>query len=436
MLSRFQENLSRIVGDPGGFRYLLAVSGGADSCVLAHLFHNAGLDFALAHCNFHLRGEDSDSDMRLVQNMASRWGVRVLMREFDTLALQKGSGKSVEMVARELRYAWFEEVMGDYDFLVTAHQADDAAETLLLNICRGAALRGLASIPEKNGRVVRPLLNFSAREIRDYARQNHIPFAIDRTNSDESILRNRIRSSVIPILKEINPNVLETIARNREILRRQAGFYQNAMDRLKKSLLSERDGCFFINLAGIDRQECPELVLYEILSDFGFDAGTVRELCKTVRRSGTRHFSPTHELLVNRGELVVRPCAPDEPVHINIRSLEELEEHFTVERHQNHGHITFEKDNRTLYLDEMDLHFPIVLRTWEPGDHFFPLGGGGKQKISDFFTDHKFDMFTKNHTLLLEMNHDIVWIVGHRSDNRYRIDLNKTKNYYKIRYDE
>lgn len=432
MKERFLEQMIHLVGNPNAHSYLLAVSGGADSCVMAHLFRETGLKFALAHCNFHLRGEDSNRDMQLVKEVATHWGVELFVKEFDTLALQRDSGKSVEMVARELRYAWFEEIGKAYDYIVTAHQADDAAETLLLNICRGTGLKGLVSIPEQNGRIIRPMLAFSAEEIRNYARQNNIPYAVDCTNTDETIKRNRLRASVIPVLKTLNPSLLETLAHNRNVLRQQLAFYQDCMTQQKQALTITQDNQVTVNRTMLQKSRHQKLILYEILSDFGFGAETVDELCDRNSQTGTQYHSDSHTLLVNRDEYLIRPNNSEEPVDILLSSLEELKSYFSVELIENDGNITFEKNNNILYLDQNVLHFPIHLRHWKTGDFFYPLGGKGKQKISDYFTDHKFDRFAKNRAFLLEMNHDIVWIIGHRSDERYKIDVAKTKNYYKI----
>lgn len=434
MQKRFLEHLSKLVGDPHAHSYLLAVSGGADSMVMAHLFRDAGLNFAMAHCNFHLRGEDSNRDMRLVEDMAKNWGNKLFVKEFNTLERQKNSGKSIEMVARDLRYQWFEEIATNYDYIVTAHQADDAAETLLLNLCRGCALKGLTAIPEQNGRIIRPLLNFSAQEIRDYARQNGIPFAIDCTNSDETIKRNRIRGSVIPILKELNPNLIDTISHNREILCQQFDIYQNSIGYFKTVLVSENNGMARVDRSKLQKIVHQSVILYEILSDYGFGEDTVSELCRDAKQSGTQYHSPTHTLLVNRDEYLIRSNEKKISKYLVLNSLDEMKAYFPIELLYNDGNICFEKNNQILYLDEKNLTFPVIIRNWESGDYFYPLGGTGKQKISDYFTDHKFDRFAKEHTMLMEINHQIVWIIGHRSDNRYKIDLNNTKNYYKIHY--
>lgn len=432
MKERFLKQMSHLVGDPYTHRYLLAISGGADSCVMAHLFRESGLDFALAHCNFHLRGEDSNADMHLVEDLAHRWNVTLFIKEFDTLAKQKDSGKSVEMVARELRYAWFAEIMADYDFLVTAHQADDALETTLLNLCRGTGIKGLASIPERNGHIIRPMLDFSAEEIRDYARKHDIAFAIDCTNDDESIRRNKIRKSVIPILATLNPNLINTYSHNRKILQKQLDFYKNHLENEKNKVLEKRDGIVVIHINDLQGHPYKDLILYEILNDFDFPADTLNELCSRDLQTGTQYLSATHTLLVNRDEYLIRPCDNDGFQSIVINSMEELQHYFTIERQTNNGKIDFDRDNHTLYMAEENLTFPMTIDTWQPGDFFYPLGGTGKQKVSDFFTDHKIDRFAKQRIQLLKIDGNIVWIIGHRSDQRYKIDANKTKIYYKI----
>lgn len=432
MKERFLEQMIHLVGDPNTHSYLLAVSGGADSCVMAHLFRETGLNFAMAHCNFHLRGEDSNQDMRLVQELSELWGVKLFVKEFDTLALQKDSGKSVEMVARELRYAWFAEIMADYDFLVTAHQADDALETTLLNLCRGTGIKGLASIPERNGHIIRPMLEFSAEEIRNYARSHNIAFAIDCTNDDDSIRRNKIRKSVIPLLATLNPNLINTYSHNRKILQKQLDFYKNHLDDEKKKIVSKTDETVVIRIHDLQNHPHRNLILYEILDDFDFTADTLNELCTHDLQTGTLFHSATHTLLVNREEYLIRPHNTGTFQPVVISSMEELQHYFSLERHTNNGQIDFDRNNHTLYLAEENLTFPMTIDTWHPGDFFYPLGGTGKQKVSDFFTDHKIDRFAKQRIRVLKIDGNIVWIIGHRSDQRYKIDENKTQIYYKI----
>ena len=241
MLKRFLQELQTLAGDDALRKhYLVAVSGGADSTVMGSLFHDAGLTFTIAHCNFHLRGEDSNRDMRFVKDLAIHWQVPFLLREFDTLTIQHNSGKSVEMVARELRYEWFKELSIEFDFIVIAHNSTDNTETQLLNLCRGTGLKGLCGIPPKNGKIIRPLLAFTAQEIRQYAENHNLAYVEDYTNKDESIMRNRIRHAVIPQLERINPQFLTTTERNRHLLQRQYAYYQ-------KYIKTEKDRIVFEN---------------------------------------------------------------------------------------------------------------------------------------------------------------------------------------------
>ncbi len=432
MTERFRRHLEALVGGDVQKHYLLAVSGGADSSVMAHLFHEAGLDFAIAHCNFHLRGEDSNCDMQMVQSLANQWDVPLFIREFDTLALRENSGLSIEMIARNLRYAWFEEIGREYDFIATAHQADDVAETLLLNLCRGTGLNGLASIPPRNGKIIRPMLPFSAEEIRQYAHDHHIHYAVDYTNTDEQIKRNRIRHSVLPVLKELNPNLIPTITRNCDIFRRQQHFFQRAVENIKEELVTPKeDGCV-VDWNTLAQHPDREVILYEILSDFGFSSAVVTDLCNhTDVQTGVTHTSPTHTLLVNRDTLEIRPTDTVETETFVLNSLEDLQQFFTVEKIQTGEPIVFPKGNKTLFIPMEKLTFPLTLRSWKHGDFFYPLGGNGRQKLSDFFSDHKINQFQKQKIRLLCAGDAIIWIVGLRSDERFKI-TDKNASYVKI----
>ena len=434
MIQRFTSELKRLVGAANRYRYLLAVSGGADSSVLAYLFHSAGLNFAVAHCNFHLRGADSDRDMCVVQSLAQALDVPCYLKEFDTPSLQKNSGLSVEMMARKLRYDWFEEIGGDFDFIVTAHHANDAAETMLLNLCRGTGLKGMASIPEKNGKIIRPLLNFTAAEIRNFARNQNISYVFDDTNDDETIKRNRLRKTVIPILEELNPNLISTLSHNRKIFQKQLLFYQNCVENVKKEVVSKKDDVMVINTTLLAENSQKHIILYEILNDFGFTAAVIEDLMNA-EQSGKQFFSEQYSLLVNRDSYIIKPIKEGEDQCFTLDDEDELKRFFQVETHTLSGPLVFSKDNNVLYLPAEKLTFPLTLRHWQEGDSFYPLGAKGRQKISDFFTDHKIDLFTKKKIWLLCNKNDILWVVGYRSNEQYKIDINKTKHYYTITYD-
>ena len=431
MLNRFLQELQALAGENALHkRYLLAVSGGADSTVMATLFHEAGLSFAIAHCNFHLRGADSDRDMRFVQQLAAQWQVPLYLQEFDTLTLQKNSGKSVEMVARELRYTWFSEIAGDYDFIVTAHQSTDAAETMLLNLCRGTGLKGLCGIPSKNGKIIRPMLVFTAEEIRQYAEDHHIAYVEDITNRDEEISRNRIRHSVIPQMETLNPQFVSTTATSRQILQRQYAYYQKHIAADIQKVVSEQNGQCRINRSKLAECDDLELVLYEILNEYGFPAIVSEKLSvNSFFQPGKQFFSDTHILLIDRDFLLIQPKANSEEACVNIVSQEELSQYFDIEEFEYQKDMVFEKNPDILYLPKDKLTFPLQIRSWRSGDYFYPLGTKGRQKLSDFFTDHKIDRFAKQRVQLLCHGDDILWLVGLRSSEKFKIDSQTTQYY-------
>lgn len=428
MLNRFLQELQALAGENALHkRYLLAVSGGADSTVMATLFHEARLSFAIAHCNFHLRGADSDRDMRFVQQLAAQWQVPLYLQEFDTLTLQKNSGKSVEMVARELRYTWFSEIAGDYDFIVTAHQSTDAAETMLLNLCRGTGLKGLCGIPSKNGKIIRPMLVFTAEEIRQYAEDHHIAYVEDITNRDEEISRNRIRHLVIPQMETLNPQFVSTTATSRQILQRQYAYYQKHIAADIQKVVSEQNGQCRINRSKLAECDDLELVLYEILNEYGFPAIVSEKLSvNSFFQPGKQFFSDTHILLIDRDFLLIQPKANSEEACVNIVSQEELSQYFDIEEFEYQKDMVFEKNPDILYLPKDKLTFPLQIRSWRSGDYFYPLGTKGRQKLSDFFTDHKIDRFTKSKIRLLCSEDQIIWIIGWRSDERFKIQEKNT----------
>ena len=423
MLSRFLQELQILAGvDALSKSYLVAVSGGADSVVAATLFHEAGLRFAVAHCNFHLRGSDSDRDMHFVKELAAKWQVPFLVCEFDTLSLQKNSGKSVEMVARELRYNWFAEIAADYDFIVTAHQATDAAETMLLNLTRGTGLKGLCGIPPVNGKIIRPMLIFTAQEIRQYAENHHIEYMEDYTNRDEQIMRNRIRHSVIPQLETINPQFLSTNSRSRTVLQKQYAYFQKHIESDIQRIVSKSGDQWHVNRILLDNNDDKELILYEILTRFGFSADVSERLSEDAGfQSGKQFFSESHVLLVDRDYLIIQPQNKLCNDVVEIASLDDLRSYFKVEKVEYQKDMLFDKNPDILYIPKEKLTFPLQIRSWQPGDYFYPLGAKGRQKLSDFFTDHKVDRFTKERIRLLCAGDQIIWVVGWRSDERFKV---------------
>ena len=436
MKESFYNNLKAIVGTPEHCTFLLAVSGGGDSVAMTHLFRACGLGFAIAHCNFHLRGDDSDEDMRFVQQLATDYGVQLFVKEFDTLSVQKNSGKSVEMVARDLRYQWFEEVGQPFDFIVTAHHANDNAETLLLNLCRGTGLKGLAGIPARNGKYIRPLLPFTADELRQYATRHHLAFRTDQTNFSEQYQRNKIRLSVLPKLTEINPELIRTFSQNTNRFRQQYDFYQRQIAAFEREMVTHEDGTVRISIPKLSENPDKELLLYEFLKKYNFTAAVIKTIGQRLDgEPGKLFFSDTHCLLKDRDFLIVKKKEEEKSeAELSISSWEELEKlGFSVEPHEVNGSVPFERDPNVLYVDAAKIAFPLTLRHWHEGDAFQPFGLYGTKKLSDLFKDAKSTRFDKQKTWILCCKDQIVWVVGLRSDQRFCLDFD-TKQFYKIKY--
>lgn len=442
MQESFENNLHRLVPDAANKKFLLAVSGGADSSVMAYLFHSAKLQFAIAHCNFHLRGDDANKDMMLVRKMATDFNVLYFENEFDTLEIQYNSGKSIEIVARELRYHWFREICKEhnFDYIVTAHNANDNVETFLLNTCRGTGIKGLCGIPECAHGILRPMLIFSSKEIRLFAQNQQIEYRNDQSNFSEIYQRNKIRLSVIPKLEEINPEFISTFCRNNRLLNAQNNFYRNQIQNIINQIIKKENERILISIEQLNSFQDNELIFYEILLPYGFSPKMIQQIWNNRNQdSGKKFYSEKHYLIKDRQFYILSKTEEniiDNQVFKDEKDLEKLQEFgFKIEKKTVEGPISFEKDNHLCYVDAQKLKFPLTLRTWKEGDFFYPLGMKGKQKLSDFFNNRKIDIINKRKIKILCSGEEIVWLVGFRSDERYKIDKN-TEYYYKITYYE
>lgn len=434
--TQFITHLQSLIDNPFKKRFLLTVSGGVDSCVMAYLFHHHGLHFDVAHCNFHLRGEESNQDMEFLKNIPYLKDVSLFIKEFDTIALQQDSGKSVEMVARDLRYEWFNTLGKEYDYIATAHHADDNAETILLNLTRGTGLKGMTGIPAINGKIIRPLLPFTAEEILTFAEQHHIEFRIDRSNYSDLFRRNKIRWQIIPKLKEINPNLISTFTRNIYLFNAQNRFYQQKLQILKTGLLLKKDNEYLISIKEIIDSGHSELLLHEILTDFNFHSDTIQNIVQQLHTTpGKKFTSGTHVLIKDREYLILSEIKNINPLYIVIEHLSDLGNYgYSVELMDYREDLQFPRDPNTIYVDKNKLHFPLTLRNWQEGDYFYPYGMKGKKKVSDLFTNEKISIPHKHRIPLLCMEDEIIWIVGYKADRRFAIKSGETKQYYAIRH--
>ena len=434
MEKQFYQGVLQLAPNASSARFLLAVSGGRDSVVLAHLFVSCNLNFDVAHCNFHLREEESDKEMLFVQNLPFLTKQKVFVKEFDTISLQQNSGKSIEMLARELRYQWFDEIGKDYDYIVTAHHANDNAETMIMNLLRGTGLRGLCGIPSKNGKIIRPLLPYTTNEIEKYAQENYLAFCMDSSNLEDRFLRNKIRHRIIPELENISPNLVDIFYRNSNLFQQQTQFFDTHIQQYKNQLLKEDGKRIIIKINELKKVENNLLlVLYEMLSPFGFNADDVENIKKSMNaHSGKRFESNTHILVKDRSCFIVEKIEINKEKKVAIQSIEDLEKYgFIVKRKRYTPNFKAAKSSNTIYVDTEKLKFPLTLRGWQKGDFFYPFGMKTKKKLSDLFTDLKIDLLKKQKVHLLCSQEQIVWVVNYRADDRFRVDEN-TKCYYEI----
>ena len=432
---RFIEHLKSLVPDAVHAHYLLAVSGGKDSTALAHLFHYHQLNFEIAHCNFHLRGEDSDKDEQFVRELAFTMGKKLHVKQFYTLETQQDSGKSVEMVAREERYEWFETLCPEADYVVTAHHADDNAETLLLNLTRGTGLKGLTGIPVLNGRILRPLLPFTSEEILQYLSENHIPFRTDQTNFSTQYHRNKIRHKVMPVLRDINPEITSTLCHNMAVFNQQYNFYLSEIQKNLSDMMIKKDNEIDISCEKLADSNYAELLLYEALKEYNFTASQVKDMMKCLRGiSGKTFLSRTHIILKDREFLILKNREEEEFPCTLCQNLAELEAlGFEVKKFSMQQPPQFPAPKHTIYIDADKMEFPVQVRAWEEGDTFIPFGMKGRQKVSDLFNNLKINKLKKKQIPILLIGDQIAWVVGIRADHRFRITT-QTQHYYKITY--
>ena len=432
---RFIEHLKSLVPDAVQAHYLLAVSGGKDSTALAHLFHYHQLNFEIAHCNFHLRDEESDKDEQFVRELAATMDKKLHVKQFNTLEAQQGSGKSVEMVAREERYEWFETLCPEADYIVTAHHADDNAETLLLNLTRGTGLKGMTGIPARNGRLLRPLLPFTSEEILHYLHENHFTFRTDQTNFSPQYQRNKIRHEVLPVLRDINPEITSTLCHNMAVFNQQYKFYLSEIQRNLSDIIIKKDDELHISCKKLLASDYAELLLYEALKEYNFTASQVKDIIKNLGGiSGKTFFSPTHIVLKDREFLILKNREEEEFPCALCQNLAELEAlGFEVEKFSMQQPPQFPAPKQTIYIDADKMEFPVRVRAWEEGDTFIPFGMKGRQKVSDLFNNLKINRLKKKQIPILLMGDYIAWVVGVRADQRFSITT-KTNHYYKITY--
>ncbi len=407
---------------------IIGISGGVDSMVLLDVLYRLKYPIVMAHVNFQLRGKDSNRDEMFVTQIAEKFKIPLEKKRFNTQKYSKKNRISIEMAARELRYQWFEELSNKYNTenIAVAHHADDNIETLFLNLIRGTGIRGLTGMKVRNGKIIRPFLSVFRSEIEQYAQNNSIQYVIDSTNLENIYVRNKIRNNIIPLLEDINPSVRKILNNNILNFEKTSEFYFYHIKKAKDIVLRIENDIISINISKLQNMEYANIVLYEILSDYQFSPNTIDDIfSKLNEQSGLEFLSTTYRLIKDRDYLLIKRIENREEIEYQIeRECCEIKEPFGLKIRwiKRDLDFKFSTDPNIIHIDKSKLIFPLFLRRWRQGDVFQPIGMEHFKKVSDFLIDEKISRMEKeNIWILCNGNNHIIWLVGKRIDNRFKI---------------
>ncbi|MBU0488360.1 MAG: tRNA lysidine(34) synthetase TilS [Bacteroidetes bacterium] len=437
------------IEQPGLQKYtgntLLTVSGGADSVVMAWLFYRSGKKFGIAHCNFCLRGSESDGDEIFVRELAEQLKVPFFVTHFDTKKEAESRKLSIQEAARDLRYEWFSAIATEngYTAIATAHHSDDVAETVLLNLIRGTGIRGLSGIPEQRGNIIRPMLFASAEQIKSYAENNGIAFRTDSSNADEKYARNLIRHSVLPVLEKVKPGASGNIVSSANHIGQYRDMVSEMVVGQRNLIFKRKKDKIIIPLDALFRLKPMHTWMFELLGEFGFNGAQVSDIISSFDgQSGKVFHSATHSLFRDRSTLVVVPgnhryATQKESCTETIWLLSESgpvitgELKLCIEKVSKPAPDELDAGNNSVFVDADKLTFPLIVRKWRQGDYFYPLGLNGKKKVSTFLINKKMPRHEKMDVWMVYSGEKAVWLAGHRLDDRFRVG-EKTQNVVKI----
>ncbi|MFZ4399758.1 MAG: tRNA lysidine(34) synthetase TilS [Bacteroidales bacterium] len=439
MLAQFKRYISSQKLFKRKDRILLTVSGGIDSIVMCELFHQAGLQFGIAHCNFQLRGQESSDDEIFVKGLAAKYEVPFYMNRFNTLDVATEMSISIQMAARFLRYDWFEKLVEteQYQYYATAHHQNDEIETFFINLLRGTGIAGLHGISPKQNHLIRPLLFTNRSKIEKFANDNQLIYREDSSNSSAKYLRNAIRHNIIPQFKHLSGDFERIMIENIEKIRDTEIIFNEMLEIKRKEIVVVSNSMVMLNIEKLMALHPLKIYIFHFLLPYGFNNETIESLILTLNDiSGKQFFSTTHRLLKDRENLIIteikNSCQLNE-VYFVQESDHQIKEPLLLDFRitSEFEMIKINPDKNLAYLDFDKLEFPLCIRKWHQGDFFSPFGMHGKKKISDFFTDQKFSIIEKENTWLLCSGDDIVWVIGWRIDEHYRL-TSKTKRGYLI----
>lgn len=415
-------------------KILVAISGGMDSVMLTNLLYSLNYDITLAHCNFNLRGAESDKDEIFVRKLAKELNIKIYIKHFDTEQFAKENLYSIEEAARILRYNWFEEIRQKYslDYIATAHHLDDKIETFFINITAGTGIKGIRSIKEKNNKIVRPLLFAKRNEIENWVNKQNLEFRTDESNFETKFIRNKFRHEILPKFSEINPSFQETMSKNFEIFSDIEKIYDNFIETSSKKIVSYKNELVYINLKLLLQEIVPQTILFEIIKKYGFNYSQTNDILKTNEntKSGQIYLSDNYRIIKDRDNLIIDKIKQKEE---NVFFIEETQANISspiyleIKKIKRTDNFKINKDKNIAYFDADKIKFPLKIRTKKDGDFFYPFGMKGKKLISNYYIDSKLNTFEKENTFLLLSEENIIWIIANRTDERYKI-TNKTQN--------
>ena len=418
-----------------GSTVVVGLSGGADSTALLKVLLSLGYPCIAVHCNFHLRAEESDRDQQFATDLCRNLGVKLIVCSYDTVSYAKQKGISIEMAARELRYADFERIMQEHgaSAICIAHHRDDSVETLLLNLIRGTGLRGLTGIKPRNGHIIRPLLCVSRQEIEDWLKQTDTPYVTDSTNLETDYTRNKIRLELLPLMRKINPSADGSIESTALHLQQAYTLYSKAVEQAMNLVVSKSGQNISINIQKLKQAPSVQGLLFEILSPLGFNDTQITSVSASLdAQPGIRFCSATHQLIKDRDSFTVSPITGTAftPITVNIEpgTTIPLPDGRTLTVTTAPAGTSISKETSVATFDAALIQEPLEIRLWQDGDSFIPFGMKGRKLVSDYLTDCKVSQTEREHQLVVTHNQDIIWLLGRRTDNRYRITDKTTEH--------
>ena len=412
-------------------KLILAISGGSDSVCLMLVLLELGYSFDLAHCNFLLRGAESDNDERFVNELSTLYDLRIHVKSFNTREYSINNKISIQMAARDLRYEWFSKLIKEKKakYILTAHNQNDLAESFLLNLIRGSGILGLRGIPSKNTNIVRPLLNINKKKILDYLNDNKQTYREDSSNRSSKYLRNKIRHTLLPLLEEINPSIISTLIKEIIIFKNASYILDNHIKDVTDNILIYKEGYYSINIPNLKKLSSVNIYLFEILKPFGFhDLDSIIGALES--HPGKIFFSKKYKMIIDRREILIYKIEEESNLEILVyKDIKMLDFPNKLRMSIRMNNNCINKSKRIAQLDYEKLKFPLLLRKWRNGDKFKPLGMDKYKKLSDFFIDNKMSRLEKDNQWVLCSDKDIVWVLGRRIDNRYKVE-SQTKKLY------